>query len=146
MGILFHRIQRVTNLGFTWQYKQRVPKTQNRHLPSQQWLAGFLTEPYSYFFRRAAHANGTAEQEGKKVGADPRLCLKRNCQAGGGDAAVSLNIRLSAYVLRSFHQTSGVRPGIATGATGSGPISNLAGRRSSLEAFMAQSHLSARPV
>jgi hypothetical protein len=84
MGIPFHRIQWVTNLGFTWQYKQRVPKTQNRQRPSQQWLAGFLTEPGSYFFRRAAHANGTAEQESKKVRADPRLCLKHNCHAGGG--------------------------------------------------------------
>ena len=43
-------------------------------------------------------------------------------------------------------QTSGVRPGIATGATGSGPISYVGGRRSSFDAFIAQSHFSARPV
>jgi len=43
-------------------------------------------------------------------------------------------------------QMSCVWPGTATGVTGRSPISYLAGVRSSLEAFRAQSHFMARPV
>jgi hypothetical protein len=43
-------------------------------------------------------------------------------------------------------QTNCVFPGRGTGPTGSEPNSYLSGRKSSLEAFIIQSHFSSRPV